>query len=172
MSSFTKKWSNRTAELHLPRPRTIKLSDLDSGPAIEALFNSYGVARSTLADLSQHQVTRWEAVGSYAEQLGAYAKVLGTHASTADPDFLKPVTDIPELERLAKIDALIESFDTRSQGLAAALIFPTYFSAVAVALTAFAVNDNSRQAFTDAQVALRRVDHLFIDYELLEQSLS
>lgn len=172
MSSFTKKWSHRTADLHLPRPRTIALDGLDSGPAVDALFASYASATALLSDVSQHQVARWEAVGNYAEALSHYAKVLATHASTEDPTFLRSVTDIPESERTARIDALLASPLTHSHGLAAALIFPTYFSAIAVALTAFAINDNSRTAFSDAQISLRRVDHLFADFELLERSIS
>jgi hypothetical protein len=172
MSFLTKKWSNRTAELHLPRPRTIALDGLDSGPAVDALFTSYSTATEHLFDVSQHHVSRWEAVGNYAEQLSRYVDVLATHASTEDPTFLRPVTDITEAERTARIDALVSSPMTHSHGLAAALIYPTYFSAIAVALTAFAINDNSRRSFGVAQTSLRRVDHFFADFELLERSIS
>ena len=172
MSSFTKKWSNRTAELCLPRPRTIPLAGLDSDPAVDGLFSSDSDAVVKLSDVSLHQVARWEALTTYSKLLGEYASTLATHASTVDPDFLRPVTDFSDDERFAKIERLLDTEETHSHALAAALIYPTSFAAVGVALTAFAVNDNSRRSFGVAQLSLRRVDHFFADFELIERSVS
>ncbi len=172
MSAFTQKWSKRTADLRLPHPRTIALDGLDSGPVVDALFTSYADATSSLINISLHQTARWEALAAYSEQLGEYAMTLANHASTADPDFLRPVTDFSDGERFAKIERLLDTEETHSHALAAALIHPTYFAAVGVALTAFAVNDNSRRSFGVAQVSLRRVDHFFADFELIERSIA
>lgn len=170
MNTFNKKWTNRTADLHLPRPRTIGLAGLDTGPAVDALLLSYKDASAKLADLSQHPVTRWEAVEHYSKELGSYAEVLATHASTADSAFLRPITEIPEDERRSRIETLLAKKATRSQGLAAALIFPTYISAIAVALTAFAINDNSRRSYSTAETALHNVDRHFVAYEKIERA--
>lgn len=172
MSSFTKKWSNRTAELRLPRPRTIPLAGLDSGPTVDALFASYTDAVAKLANVSLHQVARWEAVGAYSTNLGQYAQVLATHASTADPIFLTDAAEKPNRELRALIERLVADEATRGQGLAGALHYPTLMAAVAVALTAFAVNDNSRDSFTTAQTALAHIEQYFVDFERIERSVS
>lgn len=172
MSSFTKKWSNRTAELRLPRPRTIPLAGLDSGPTVDALFSSYTDAVAKIADVSLHPVARWEAVGAYSTNLGQYAQVLATHASTADPIFLTAAAENPDRNVRSIIERLVADETTRGQGLAGALHYPTLMAAVAVALTAFAVDDNSRRSFGVAQLSLRRVDHFFADFELIERSVS
>lgn len=167
MSTFSQKWTQRTAELHLPRPRTIKIPGPDSGPAAKAVLAGYADATVKLADTSEHMVTRWKSVGKYSENLGTYAQILATHVSTVDDAFLGPIASIPADERLAKVEALLATKSTRSHGQAAALIYPTYFAALAVGLTAFAVKDNSRKAFGDAEMALRRVEEFYVDFERL-----
>ena len=165
MSAFSQKWTQRTAELHLPRPRTIKVPGPDSGPAVKAVLAGYADATKNLADISEHMVTRWKSVGGYSESLGTYAQVLATHVSTVDSAFLGQITSTSEAERRDKIEALLATKSTRSHGQAAALIYPTYFAALAVGLTAFAVKDNSRKAFGDAEVALRSVEGFYVDFE-------
>lgn len=172
MSSFTKKWSNRTAELRLPRPRTIPIPELDSGPTVDALFSSYTDAVAKLANVSLHHMARWEAVGSYSTNLGQYAQVLATHASTADPIFLTAAAENPDHELRALIERLVADDTTRSAGLAGALHYPTLMAAVAVALTAFAVNDNSRNSFTTAQTAVSHIERYFMDFERIVRSVS
>jgi len=172
MSAFTQKWSKRTADLRLPRPRTIHIPDLDTDETVQKLIESFDRASNFLGNPSEHYIARWDAVHRYAERLASYMEILGTHVAPIDSRFLQPLEDFSLEQRSARIDEILADESTRTQGLAAALVQPTYFAAVATDLTAFAIKDNSQRSYSVAVNALNSVDRMFADYELLERAFS
>ena len=172
MSSFTQKWSKRTADLRLPRPRTIHLPGLDTDATVHKLIETFDRAANLLGNPSEHYIARWDAVHRYAQSLAAYMEVLGTHVAPVDSRFLEPLEEFSLEQRSARIEEILANEATRTQGLAAALVQPTYFAAVATDLTAFAVKDNSARSYSIAVNALNSADRMFADYELLERTYS
>lgn len=168
MGFGTAKWSRQISEVRLPRPRILKIQVLNAGPAEEAMLDSFRRASEALQNESLHRIVRWETLGEHAKHIGEYGEVLGTYASLKDPIFLEPITSIDEKVRESHINALLANSETYTHGLAAALCMATQISALATALTAFAVNNPSRQSFSDASNSTRAADRFFADYEALE----
>ena len=164
------RWSARLSELRLPRPRLFEVDSLDSKAAEVALMDAYTHAVASLPQVSSHRASRAEAVADYAMQLERYSRLLATHAALADVSLMSSSSEGSSHLRAQLIQQVVSNPTTCSHGLAASLSDALRLGALATALTAFAVNNPSRQSYDDAAVSLRTTDMRLAEFELLERT--
>ena len=168
MPLIPSKWPREISQIRLPRPTILKVEILNAAPVENELLDAYQSASRMLKNISVHQIERWEIVAQYANSFGSYNQLLATYAALKDPLFLQPAGEIKEVERQRHVAHLLEDADTISHGLAASLCFATHIAALATALTAFAVNNPSRQSYMDARNATEAADRYLFEFERLE----
>lgn len=172
MPLIPSKWPREISQIRLPRPTILKIKLVNAAPAENELLDNYQSAAHMLKTISAHQIERWEVVARYANSFGTYNQVLATYAALKDPLFLRPFGEIKEAEREQHVARLLGDPDTTSHGLAASLCGATHIAALATALTAFAVNNPSRQSFMDARNSTEAADRYLFEFERLEARYS
>jgi hypothetical protein len=156
----------QVAALTLPRPHVLRAEGMNSETTEVSLMNAYSHAVDLIRAPDEHFVIRWEAVGDYAAHLEKYSKALQTYAALGDLTFVTAPIQIERVRRELLVEQMLDDDETRPHGLAAALSFATTVTALAVAVTAFAVKEPTRNSYCDASTALRTAELRLAEFEV------